>query len=684
MPAFHNLYRHGFVRVAASAPHVALGDPMENAARLIALARKADAQRAGLILFPELSLTGYALDDLHHQVLMLDTAEQAAARLIDASRDLMPVLVAGAPVRVNNRLYNCALVIHRGRLLGLVPKSHLPNYREFYEKRWFAEGGAAHEDSVHYAGQDAPFGTKLLFAASDVPGFTFMAEICEDLWAVHPPSLDGALAGANIMVNLSASNALIGKAREREALVRVQSLRTLGAYVFAASGPGESTTDLTWDGQTLVSELGQTIAAGPRFEDDGGLVTDIDVERIAQDRLRGATFTDSARHAAERLAGYRRIAFTLAPPLDETLKLERPVSRFPFVPSDRDRLDEDCFEAWSIQVEALVQRLRSSGLTRAVIGISGGLDSTQALIVTARAFDRLGLPRTDILAYTLPGFATSAATREQAIALAEAMGVTHREIDIRPAAERMLADLGHPYAGGEAQYDVTFENVQAGLRTDYLFRAANHEGGLVIGTGDLSEAALGWCTYGVGDHMSHYNVNAGLPKTLIQHLIAWAARTGRAGEAAGPVLERILATEISPELVPAGEDGAIQSTQSLIGPYPLQDFTLHYVVRYGFGPEKIAFLQDTAWGEASRGDWPDHVAGADRRHYTMGEILRWLDVFHARFFGQSQFKRTAVPNGPKLTSAGALSPRGDWRMPSDMSAKLWRDAIARLRTELEG
>ena len=682
MPAFHNLYRHGFVRVAACAPAVAPGDPMENARRLIALAQDAGTKRAALVLFPELSLTGYAIDDLHHQALMLETAERAAAALIEASRELMPVIVAGAPVMADGQLYNCALIIHRGRLLGVVPKSYLPNYREFYEKRWFAEGPAAIADRVRYAGQGAPFGTRLLFAADDVPGFSFMAEICEDLWAVHPPSLDGALAGANIIVNLSASNALIGKAREREALVRVQSQRTLGAYVFAASGQGESTTDLTWDGQTLACELGETIAQGPRFSDHAGLVTDIDLERIIQDRLRFSTFRDSARLARERLTGWRKIGFTLAPPLDEILPLERRIRRFPFVPSDPERLDENCFEAWSIQAEALVQRLRSTGIQRAVIGISGGLDSTQALIVTARAFDRLGLPRENILGYTLPGFATGEATRQQAIDLAGAMGVTHREIDIRPAAKRMLADIGHPHAEGAPAYDVTFENVQAGLRTDYLFRLANLENALVIGTGDLSEAALGWCTYGVGDHMSHYNVNAGLPKTLIQHLIAWAARTGRAGEAANPVLDRILATEISPELIPAGADGVIQSTQGVIGPYPLQDFTLHYVVRYGFGPAKIAFLQDTAWGAHSRSDWPDHVAEADRHHYAMPEIIRWLEVFHARFFGQSQFKRSAVPNGPKLTSAGALSPRGDWRMPSDMSARLWREAIDQLKAEL--
>lgn len=682
MTAFRNLYRHGFVRVAAFAPEVAPADPQANAAAHIAHARKANGEHAALVLFPELSLTGYAIDDLHHQVTLLDTAEDAAAALIAASKDLMPVIVAGCPVRADGQLFNCALVIHRGRLLGVVPKTYLPNYREFYEKRWFASATGAISDTVRFAGQEAPFGAALVFEASDMAGFVLGVEICEDLWAVHPPSLDAALAGASVIVNLSASNALIGKARERSELARVQSAKTMGAYLFAASGPGESTTDLAWDGQLCAHELGRTLAEGPRFEAGASLVTEFDVERIAQDRLRSSTFRDGIAVRAGALKAFRRIGFELAPPLKAELPLSRKIARFPFVPSDPQRLDEDCYEAWSIQVEGLAKRLKSTGLKRAVIGISGGLDSTQALIVTARAFDRLGLSRKDIIALTLPGFATSKETREQAIALAEALKVTHREIDIRPAAERMLADIGHPYASGAKQYDVTFENVQAGLRTDYLFRIANHEGGLVIGTGDLSEAALGWCTYGVGDHMSHYNVNAGLPKTLIQHLIAWAARTGAADAKAGPVLNRILATEISPELIPAGGDGAIQSTQAIIGPYALQDFTLHYVVRYGFGPEKIAFLADAAWGQGAGADWPDHVPDADRRSYELREILRWLEVFLSRFFGQSQFKRSAVPNGPKLTSAGALSPRGDWRMPSDSSARAWLEALKTLKAEL--
>ncbi|MCC5980676.1 MAG: NAD(+) synthase [Oceanicaulis sp.] len=682
MSAFRNLYRHGFVRVAAFAPEVALADPARNAQALIAHARAADRAQAALVLFPELSLTGYAIDDLHHQSALLDAAEEAARALIAASADLMPVIVAGCPVRADGQLFNCALVVHRGRLLGVVAKSYLPNYREFYEKRWFAPAAGAISDTVRFAGQEAPFGAGLIFDAEDVPGFVLGVDICEDLWAVHPPSLDAALAGASVIVNLSASNALIGKARERSELARVQSRRVMGAYLFAASGPGESTTDLAWDGQLCAHELGRTLAEGPRFEPGASLITEFDVERIAQDRLRTSTFRDGIAARTDALKGVRRVGFQLAPPLDANLPLTRKIARFPFVPSDPERLDEDCYEAWSIQVAGLTQRLQSSGLKRAVIGISGGLDSTQALIITARAFDRLGLSRKDIIALTLPGFATSKQTREQAIALAEALGVTHREIDIRRAAGNMLADIGHPFASGAKQYDVTFENVQAGLRTDYLFRIANHEGGLVIGTGDLSEAALGWCTYGVGDHMSHYNVNAGLPKTLIQHLIAWAARTGAADAKAGPVLNRILATEISPELIPADEDGAIQSTQAIIGPYALQDFTLHYVVRYGLGPEKIAFLADAAWGEGSQADWPDHVPEAERRSYEMAEIIRWLEVFLTRFFGQSQFKRSAVPNGPKLTSAGALSPRGDWRMPSDASARAWLEALNRLKAEL--
>ena len=683
MAPFHNLYRHRFARVAAFAPQVALADPEANASVIAALARDAHDAGASAALFPELCLTGYSLDDLHAQSSMIAAGARAARQVVEASAGLRPVIVFGAALVSRGQLFNCALIAQNGQLLGVIPKSYLPNYREFYEKRWFSDATGAAADTIDVAGLSAPFGTDLLFEADDLPDFTLSVEICEDFWAPIPPSLDAALAGATVQLNLSASNATIGKARERAALIDAHSRRTMGAYVFAAAGPGESTTDLAWDGQLLAYEQGVCIGESERFQSGhASLYADIDLERILADRLRLSTWRDAAARAGDRVKQFRRIRFELDPPLDVELALTRQIDRFPFVPNDKARLDDDCFEAWNIQVQGLAQRLRATGIKRAVIGVSGGLDSTQALIVTARAFDRLGLDRAGILAVTLPGFATSAETRENALDLINGLGATHKEIDIRPAAELMLSDIDHPYSDGEAQYDVTFENVQAGLRTDYLFRLANHCGGLVIGTGDLSELALGWCTYGVGDHMSHYNVNAGVAKTLIQHLIAWTARRESYGPDVSATLEAILATEISPELVPPGAEGAIQSTQSTIGPYALQDFTLHYAARFGFGPEKIAFLQHAAWGDAARGEWPAHVTDADRGAYDLAEIVRWLEVFTKRFYQTSQFKRSAMPNGPKLTSAGALSPRGDWRMPSDSSAGVWLDEIKTLKDEL--
>ena len=685
MAAFNNLYRHRFARVAAFAPQVALADPEANAKAIAGLAEKAHEAGAAAALFPELSLTGYSVEDLHAQSSLLSAGARAARGLIAASEGLRPVVVFGAALVSRGQLFNCAVLAQNGRALGVVPKSYLPNYREFYEKRWFSDASGRMADTIDIDGLEAPFGPDLLFEADDLADFVLSVEICEDFWAPVPPSLTAALAGATVQLNLSASNATIGKARERAALIDAHSRRTMGAYIFAAAGAGESTTDLAWDGQLLAYEQGACVGRGERFQSDhASLYADIDLERIIADRLRLSTWRDAVARAGDGARSFRRVRFTLDPPLDEDRPLNRLVARFPFVPDDAERLDEDCFEAWNIQVQGLVQRLRATGITRAVIGVSGGLDSTQALIVAARAFDRLGLDRSGILAVTLPGFATSGETRENAIALIDGLGATHKEIDIRPAAERMLADLDHPYADGRDAYDVTFENVQAGLRTDYLFRLANHEGGLVIGTGDLSELALGWCTYGVGDQMSHYNVNAGVAKTLIQHLIAWTSRRNAYGAAVSATLDKILATEISPELVPAGAKGAIQSTQSAIGPYALQDFTLHYAARFGFGPEKIAFLAEAAWGDAQRGAWPAHVAEAERCAYSLSDIVKWLEVFTKRFYQTSQFKRSAMPNGPKLTSAGALSPRGDWRMPSDSSARAWLDEIAALKREIGG
>ena len=668
---FHSLYSHGFLRVAAAAPKVVVADPRTNLAETLKLARQADARRAGLVVFPELGLSAYAIDDLLLQDALLDAVEAALGELVEASRSLWPVIIVGAPLRHRARLYNCAVAIHAGRILGVVPKAYLPNYREFYERRHFTAGAAVTGQTMSLAGQDVPFGVDQIFRSRGSAPFTFHIEICEDIWVPVPPSSAAALAGAEVLVNLSASNITIGKAETRKRLCASQSDRTFSAYVYTAAGPGESTTDLAWDGQTGIFECGQLLAESERFVGDLVTYADIDLDRIRQDRMRANTFGDNAQHLAAQTAIFRWQDFVLEAPA-ETVALERRLERFPFVPSDPARLREDCYEAYNIQVEGLAKRLQASHSKFAVIGVSGGLDSTHALIVAARAMDKLGLPRSNVLAYTLPGFATSEGTRSNAWKLMTSIGATAAEIDIRPAAEQMLRDLGHPFSNGKPVYDVTFENVQAGLRTDYLFRLANHNGGIVVGTGDLSELALGWCTYGVGDQMSHYNVNAGVSKTLIQHLIRFVARSGDVDAATSEVLLAVLDTEISPELVPADANGAIQSTESLIGPYALHDFTLHHVARYGFRPSKIAFLALNAWGDAERGAWPADVT---RKAYDLAEIRRWMQVFLKRFFETSQFKRSALPNGPKISSAGALSPRGDWRAPSDSVARAWLEDL---------
>ncbi|MTJ83502.1 MAG: NAD(+) synthase [Telmatospirillum sp.] len=676
---FWSCYRHGFLRVAAAVGAVAIADPAENTSRLLALARTMHDRSAGLVVFPELSLSGYALDDLHHQDALLDAVEEALAALVAGSRDLLPLLLVGAPLRHRGRLYNTALVIHRGRILGVVPKSYLPNYREFYERRQFAAGDDVAGEVIHVAGVTVPFGADLLFEAGDCDGFTLHVEICEDFWVPVPPSAMAALAGATVIANLSGSPITVGRADARRLLVQSQSARCLAAYLYAAAGPGESTTDLSWDGQLMIAENGVMMEESSRFPTgDSAILCDIDLDRLRQERMAQGSFEDNRRHYASQTSAFRRIVFSLTPPAGNVGLLRR-VDRFPFVPADPRRLDQDCFEAYNIQVSGLAQRLRATGVRHPVIGVSGGLDSTQALIVAARTMDLLGLPRSSILAYTMPGFATSDRTRLNALALMTALGVSAAEIDIRPAARTLLADIGHPFAEGEPVYDVTFENVQAGLRTDYLFRLANRHSGLVIGTGDLSELALGWCTYGVGDQMSHYAVNAGIPKTLIQHLIRWVIRTGQFDEVVGRCLDDILATEISPELVPAKEGEPIQSTESMIGPYALQDFTLFHILRFGMRPSKIAFLAAHAWGDADAGAWPPGYRDADRRAYDFDEIRHWLELFLRRYFAGAQFKRSALPNGPKVVAGGSLSPRGDWRAPSDGNADAW---LAELRRAL--
>jgi NAD+ synthase (glutamine-hydrolysing) len=675
---FHSLYSHGFVRVAVCVPFVRVADPAHNVERTLGLARKASDLGAVVALFPELGMSAYTNEDLFQQDALLDAVLEALARLVDESRGLEPILLVGAPLRFHGQLFNCAVVVYRGRVLGIIPKTYLPNYREFYERRQFTPGRSATSREVRFLGQTVPFGNDLIFDAVNVDGFALFVEVCEDVWVPVPPSTWAAMAGATILANLSASNIVIGKAEYRRRLAASQSARCIAAYLYSAAGSGESTTDLAWDGHALICENNELLAESERFAATEQVITaDIDLERLAQERSRMTSFQDAVGDYVDRARQLRRIPFELRLP-DRPIELLRTVERFPYVPSDPRDLDERCYEAYNIQVHGLVQRLTSTGIKKVVIGVSGGLDSTQALIVAARAMDRLGLPRTNILAYTLPGFATSERTRSNAHRLMKALGVTANEIDIRPAAMQMLRDIGHPYARGEQVYDVTFENVQAGERTSHLFRLANLHDAIVLGTGDLSELALGWNTYGVGDQMSHYNVNASVPKTLIQFLIRWVVGSRQFSQEANETLLSILDTEISPELVPAGEGGkGIQSTEAVVGPFELQDFNLYYITRFGFRPSKVAYLAHHAWGDRDRGAWPELIPPERRRAYTLAEIKKWLEVFLYRFFKTSQFKRSALPNGPKVGSGGSLSPRGDWRAPSDSEAVVWIDELKR-------
>jgi len=670
---FFSAYAHGYARVAACTMPIAVADPATNVRTVLEQARACHEDGVAVAVFPELCLSGYALDDLFLQDPLLDAVQQAIDALVAASADLTPVLVVGAPLLHGNRILNTAVVIHAGRVLGVAPKSYLPTYREFYERRWFAPGDDV-AGTIVVAGQEVPIGPDLLFAASDVPGLVLHAEVCEDMWVPVPPSAEAALAGATVLANLSGSPITIGRAEDRRLLVRSASSRCLATYVYAAAGQGESTTDLSWDGQTMVYEHGELLGESDRFPDGPRrTVVDVDLDRSRQERMRTGTFDDNRRTIAP---DFRTVEFELSPPAGD-IGLRRKVDRFPFVPDDAERLAQDCYEAYNIQVSGLEQRLSAIGQPKIVIGISGGLDSTHALIVAAKAMDRLGRPRTDIHGFTLPGFATGETTKGYAWALARSLGITMEELDIRPAAEQLLSDLGHPYAGGAEVYDITFENVQAGLRTDYLFRLANHRGGIVLGTGDLSELALGWCTYGVGDQMSHYNVNAGVPKTLMQHLIRWAISTHQFGPETDEVLARIVEQEITPELIPTAAGGAPQSTESSVGPYSLQDFTLFHVLRYGYRPSKIAFLAWHAWHDVATGGWPPNFPDHRRQAYDLAQIRSWMDVFVRRFFA-SQFKRSALPNGPKVSAGGTMSPRGDWRMPSDASPTAWLADLERV------
>ena len=673
---FFSAYRHGFARVAACTHRTVLADPAANAQSVLRIARSCHDEGVAVAVFPELTLSGYSLEDILLQDSLLDAVEAALADLVAGSADLLPVLVVGAPLRHLHRLYNAAVVIHRGAILGVAVKSYLPTYREFYERRQMAPGDDM-RGTIRLLGADVPFGPDLLFDAYDVPGLVLHVEVCEDMFVPIPPSAQAALAGATVLANLSGSPITIGRADDRKLLARSASARCLAAYVYSAAGEGESSTDLAWDGQTMIYENGRLLAESQRFPSgERRSVADVDLDLLRAERLRMGTFDDNRRHHQGALDAFRRIGFRLNPPGGD-IGLRREVERFPFVPSDRVRLEQDSYEGYNIQVSGLEQRLRALKYPKVVIGVSGGLDSTHALIVAAKAMDREGRPRSDILAFTMPGFATGEHTKNNAIALSRALGVTFAELDIRDTATLMLTEIGHPFGRGEAVYDVTFENVQAGLRTDYLFRIANQRGGIVLGTGDLSELALGWSTYGVGDQMSHYNVNAGVPKTLIQHLIRWVISSRQFDDEVGVILQSVLDTEITPELVPTGDGEQVQSSEAKVGPYPLQDFTLYWVLRYGFRPSKIAFLAWHAWSDPDRGGWPPGYPAGKRPAYSLGEIRKWLSVFAQRFYSFSQFKRSALPNGPKVSHGGSLSPRGDWRAPSDMAATVWLEEIER-------
>ena len=549
---FFNLYNHGFIRVAVGIPEVRVADPAFNAARTVELMEQAANQQAMLVLFPELGLSSYSCEDLFHQQALLDGSLAALHTVLQASAALQLITVVGLPLQVDHLLFNCAVALYQGRILGVAPKTYPPNYREFYELRQFAPAAAACSSTVDLCEQhDIPFGEGLLFRAQNLPHFSFFMEICEDLWVPIPPSCYAALAGATVLLNLSASNITIGKHEYRHSLVANQSARCLAAYMYTAAGTGESTTDLAWDGHAMVYENGTLLAESQRFQYASQLVlADVDVERLAQERMRQTSFGQSMQRHHAALQQLRQVRFAVELPRHQRLLCQRQYDRFPYVPADPAVRDRRCYEAYNIQVQGLVKRLQSAHITRVVIGISGGLDSTHALIVAARAMDLLGYPRTNILAYTMPGFATSSRTLANARALMDAVGCQAHELDIRPSCEQMLRDLDHPYAHGQPVYDITFENVQAGERTSHLFRLANLHNALVLGTGDLSELALGWCTYGVGDHMSHYAVNASVPKTLIQFLIRWVADTQQLSAPASAVLRAILDTEFSPELVP--------------------------------------------------------------------------------------------------------------------------------------
>jgi NAD+ synthase (glutamine-hydrolysing) len=635
----NDMPKYGYVRVAAAVPEMKVADCVFNTGKILEIMAEAAEKQCYITVFPELCITGYTCGDLFRQSILIDSALNSLHELSKASCKWDNVFIVGLPLLIKNRLYNCAAVIQKGQIKGIVPKACIPNNNEFYEKRWFREGGDLDTDYVSIFGEDIPCGLDLIFEDGEYSQLCFAIEICEDLWIPIPPSSKKALDGASIICNLSASNEIIGKHEYREMLVKSQSGRCIAGYLYSSSGVGESTTDLVFGGHAIIAENGIVLAQSERFRMESQLiVSEIDIQKLIHDRMNKSTFMPS---------GSNNRIVKLNPCRQNIETLNREIEKHPFVPSNPKTCDERCAEIFRIQVSGLVKRLKHTGTKKAVIGVSGGLDSTLALLVVARAFDLLQLPRKDIIAVTMPGFGTTEQTYRNAVNLIKAIGADYHEINIEAACMQHFRDIGHD----PENHDITYENVQARERTQILMDLANKENGLVIGTGDLSELALGWCTYN-GDHMSMYSVNCGVPKTLVKHLVRWAAENTD-DSAVAEVLRCVIDTPVTPELLPSGNGEIVQKTEDIIGPYELHDFFIYHMLRYGAEPEKILFLAKNAFcGE-----------------YDEEKISDTMKIFYKRFFSQ-QFKRSCVPDGPKVGTI-SLSPRGDWRMPSDASAQIW-------------
>lgn len=648
------LQSYGFLRTAVISPELRVADVDFNTSQIISALQSVTELGSNLSVFPELSITSYTCGDLFYQSILLSKARAALGEIVKETKLLGITTIVGLPWDLNGRLYNCAAVVSNGQILGIVPKIYLPNSNEYYERRWFASGQGCKGMTIDYDGQEVPFGIDLLFNARQMVECIIGIEICEDLWAVAPPSGNMSLAGATLLVNLSASNELLGKVEYRRELVKQQSARCLAAYLYADAGPGESTTDVVYAGHSLIAENGSILTETERFSfSTQSAIADVDIQRLTHERWLSSSFTNS-----ESRQSYRMVAFDLNEIQSPTISdLRRPLSSTPFVPTESTLRTRYCKEIIQIQSTGLAKRLMHINTKNVSLAISGGLDSTLALLVTCRSFDLLGYSRKGIVAITMPGFGTTSRTHSNAEKLANLLGVTFRRIPIVEAVQQHFHDIEHD----ETNQNVTYENAQARERTQVLFDIANQINGIAVGTGDLSELALGWCTYN-GDHMSMYHVNAGVPKTLVRYLIEWCADCEYSGETA-MVLHDICATPISPELLPGGDDQhIIQETESSIGPYILHDFFLFYTVRYGFSPRKVFFLAKQAFVNI----------------YQPEEILKWLKGFYTRFFA-NQFKRSAMPDGPKIGSV-SLSPRGDWRMPSDACVAIWSDEINELST----